>query len=626
MRSTAALGVVLALASGSNAQQSAYGQYYSQCIPGTGSMTQTTQTILTTSVQSTSSSSTQLTSTRSTTSAAPTGTSALECTGTFTPISASEYVAAMNPGWNLGNTLDATPDEGSWNNPPVVAETFADVKAAGFKSVLTSSGDVVTYADHFTGSSPDWTIDPDWLQRVSDVVDMAVDAGLYVLTNVHHDSWEWADVSASGANLTMIEEKMHRTWVQIGETLGCKSSMVSLEPINEPPASDAEDGTELNKINGIFLQALAESGGFNTQRVVTLVGGAMDSIKTSEWFVAPTGYDNPWALQYHYYSPYDFIFSAWGKTILTDSDIATIEADLANIRGNFTDVPLLIGEFDASPINCEPAARRKYMDVVARTAKELDTAVILWDNGLDHLDRDTHTWRDVHAIQILMNAVAGVSNSLSDATTDAAATEQSSSAYLFHKVGDAVADQAITVSLNGNTLDSIATDDGMTLTAPTDYSISDETITFTSSFLSQYVSETAEPGTKVDLTLTFSAGATAGVTVAQWELPTLASTSSTAVAGADLLIPITWGGINEPAAVKMLRSDGDYLFDDWTQYLGPLQAAYGTYSGQWNWDSGDLILTSTTVAAVIAARVPTTFTFDFFPRVAGNSLNYTLNV
>lgn len=60
---------------------------------------------------------------------------AVNCAGTFKPISASEYVAAINPGWNLGNTLDAIPDEGSWNNPPVQAGTFTDIKAAGFQSV-----------------------------------------------------------------------------------------------------------------------------------------------------------------------------------------------------------------------------------------------------------------------------------------------------------------------------------------------------------------------------------------------------------------------------------------------------------------------------------------------------------
>lgn len=57
------------------------------------------------------------------------------CDVDFAPISAADYIAAINPGWNLGNTLDAVPNEGSWNNPPVVAATFKDVKAAGFKSV-----------------------------------------------------------------------------------------------------------------------------------------------------------------------------------------------------------------------------------------------------------------------------------------------------------------------------------------------------------------------------------------------------------------------------------------------------------------------------------------------------------
>jgi endoglucanase len=91
-------------------------------------------------------------------------------------------VAAINPGWNLGNTLDAIPNEGSWNNAPVVASVFDDVKAAGIKSIRLP----VTYADHFISGAPDYTVDPAWLQRVSDVVDMAVERGLYVLTNVHH--------------------------------------------------------------------------------------------------------------------------------------------------------------------------------------------------------------------------------------------------------------------------------------------------------------------------------------------------------------------------------------------------------------------------------------------------------
>lgn len=44
----------------------------------------------------------------------------------------------------------------------------------------------VTYAEHYVTGSPSWTINATWLQRVSDVVDMATSKGLYVITNMHH--------------------------------------------------------------------------------------------------------------------------------------------------------------------------------------------------------------------------------------------------------------------------------------------------------------------------------------------------------------------------------------------------------------------------------------------------------
>lgn len=44
----------------------------------------------------------------------------------------------------------------------------------------------MTYAYHFTDDSPEWTVDPNWLQRFSDVVDMTTALGLYTIVNVHH--------------------------------------------------------------------------------------------------------------------------------------------------------------------------------------------------------------------------------------------------------------------------------------------------------------------------------------------------------------------------------------------------------------------------------------------------------
>jgi endoglucanase len=165
----------------------------------------------------------------------------------------------------------------------------------------------VTWAYHFNGGSPDWTIDPVWLQRVSDVIDMVTSRGFYAIVNAHHDSWIWADVSASGANYTMIEEKFYRLWYQVGTKLACKSSLVAFEPINEPPGTTAAHGAELNKLNNLFLKAINDAGGFNSQRVVTLVGLGENGVRTSEWFTPPDPtFTNPWAIQYHYYSPCKF--------------------------------------------------------------------------------------------------------------------------------------------------------------------------------------------------------------------------------------------------------------------------------------------------------------------------------
>lgn len=57
------------------------------------------------------------------------------CNNTFSQISAATWVKRVNPGWNLGNTLEATPSEGDWNNPPVVPSTFDYVKKQGFKGI-----------------------------------------------------------------------------------------------------------------------------------------------------------------------------------------------------------------------------------------------------------------------------------------------------------------------------------------------------------------------------------------------------------------------------------------------------------------------------------------------------------
>ncbi|KAK3685227.1 glycoside hydrolase superfamily [Podospora appendiculata] len=547
--------------------------------------------------------------------------------GSFKPITALQWAAASAPGWNAGNTLDAIPNEGSWNNGPLQGSTLDVVKAAGFKSVRIP----VTYTDHFVGGSPDWTINDTWLQRVSDVVDMATSRGLYVITNIHHDSWAWADVSQASSNQTLIEERFYAAWLQIGRKLACKSALLALEPINEPPGNNAEDGVKLMRLNDLFLKALADSGGFNSQRVVTLSGPGMSGDK-AQWFKAPNNITNPWAFQFHYYSPYDFTFGAWGKTIWgSDADKAAVVSDLSAVRGNITaDIPIIMGEFDASQLQCEAAARWKWFDHVVRTAASLGIVPIIWDNGVDNLDRVTGQWRDPIAVDITLNAVKGVPNSLADSTTDGSATTQTSSAYIFNKAGHNVTDQSVPFILNGNTFKSLAV--GSTpLKEAADYTISGPVVTFKQSFLSGYLAAAGAPGTKANVTVDFSKGAPSQVELVQWDTPTLGSYSSAAkavTAGTDLWIPIAWKGLHRVAAVRILESDGAFLVDDWTKWLPELQKGRSTLNSQWNSDQDRVIITRSAIDAVIASGKNTTFTFEFYPRAVGNGnyVDFTLTV
>ncbi|KAK8185078.1 endoglucanase D precursor [Phyllosticta capitalensis] len=550
------------------------------------------------------------------------GPSSCNGTASFKDISAHDFVEALNPGWNLGNTLDATPDEGDWGNAPVVAETFGYVKEAGFNSVRIP----VTWAYHFKTQARDYTVDPAWLQRVSDVIDMVTDRGLYAIVNVHHDSWIWANLDTP-ANYSSIEDKFYNLWFQIGTKLACKSELVAFEPLNEPAGSTAEAGAEMNRLNDIFLKAINDAGGFNSKRVVTLVGLGEDAAKTSQWFQRPNGtYSNPWALQYHYYSPYAFIFSAWGKTIWgSDDDKAALETDIGGFRRNFSDIPVLIGEWAASTTNTETAARWKYFDSLVSTAKKYNTSTVLWDNGQDFFDRNANVWRDQSAIDIFMGAAAGVANALADSTTDNQTTTQSSSAYIWQKGNDTVSDQKIPFLFNGNQISRI-TKGGQALAEGTDFSVDGSSVVFKKSFLSTIFANRA-PGIKANLTLEFdSAAAPLTIQAVQWDVPTIGNNtiSAKAAGSGEYKIPVTYKGLKKLAAVRALKQDGSILIDDYTQWFGALEKGRMTYSSQWTWDDSHVILENAVAQAVSSAKQPVVLTFEFYPRVPGNSLNVTM--
>jgi endoglucanase len=423
-----------------------------------------------------------------------------------------------------------------------------------------------------------WTVDASWLQRVSDVIDMITSNGLYVMVNAHHDSWASFDLAAASANYTRYEEKFYSLWYQIGEKLACKSSMVAFEPLNEPTGSTVEQAAELNKLQRIFLNAINDAGGHNSKRIVVLGGLGDNAVNMVQWLQLPSSnITNPYALTFHYYSPWDFVALAWGKTTWgTDTEKAAVDADFAAVRGNYTDIPIIVGEFGLEVRATETAARWKWFDHVVRTGFKYNFTMMLWDASIHFVVDSPEPWQDPTALDIILYAARGEDNALAGSTEDGSATEQWSSANVWHRAGTLVTDQSLPFLMNENVLEWMrSTSSPLDRLRPgEDYNYDGRNVTFTKSFLSTVFQNGTSPGLKANISLQTSGGAVLQLQAVEWDTPQTAITDhvvNVTNAANDLYVPFEFKGLTKVATVKAQMYNGSLLFDDWTQWLGPLQ-------------------------------------------------------
>ncbi|KAG8918052.1 hypothetical protein FRC02_002681 [Tulasnella sp. 418] len=200
---------------------------------------------------------------------------------------------SISPGWNLGNTLDAIPNEDSWGNGGLTAQTFDDIKAAGFKSVRIP----VTWTHHFQTEAPSYTVDPTFMTRVETVVDWALARDFWVVLNVHHDSWEWADLSTYTPGQV---DKLEKLWTQIATRFNAKSEKLIFESLNEPAGSPDNQVTAdlYNDLNTRFLNIVRNSGGYNAKRITSLPSLHTNIELGNLYFKDPPAGTDYWTYQY----------------------------------------------------------------------------------------------------------------------------------------------------------------------------------------------------------------------------------------------------------------------------------------------------------------------------------------
>ncbi|WP_422755862.1 cellulase family glycosylhydrolase [Micromonospora sp. WMMD708] len=464
-------------------------------------------------------------------------------------------VAAMQPGWNLGNTLDAIPDETAWGNPLTTQALLRQVRSQGYRSIRLP----VTWTDH-TGPAPTYTIDPVWLARVRQVVDWSLAEGFYVMINLHHDSWQW--LNGYPGDRTTVMNRYTALWTQIATTFRDHSAKLVFENINEPQfngtADDAQGDEVLRELHLAFVRLIRQSGGGNATRLLVLPTlhtsgeqARMDALNTTISQLR----DPNIAATIHFYGYWPFSVNIAGGTRYDSNVEQDLVGTFERARASFVarGIPVIIGEWAllsydyTRPGIIERGELLKFFEAVGYHARTRNLTTMLWDAG-SFLNRNTLQWRD-QGIYDLMKANL----------TTRSATASSDQVYL-PRSGTITA-KSLTLNLNGTSFQGLR--QGSTnLVAGTDYTVSGSTLTLTASALTRLAGNRAA-GVNATIEARFSQGVPWQISIISYDPPTQSAASGTT---ASFAIPTQFRG-DQLATMEAKYADGSGAGPaNWTSY------------------------------------------------------------
>ncbi|MFC0626283.1 cellulase family glycosylhydrolase [Kribbella deserti] len=463
-------------------------------------------------------------------------------------------VAAMQPGWNLGNTLDSTgSDETSWGNPRITETLLDNVKAQGFKSIRIP----VTWSAH-VGPAPNHTIEAAYLNRVKEVVGWAMARGLYVMINLHHDSWQW--IRDMPADRTGVLSRYNAIWTQLAEAFKSFGPKLTFESVNEPQftgsSGQAQDVQLLHELNTSFRDIVRQSGGNNATRLLVLptLHTSSDQALLDALATSIAGYnDKNLIATVHFYGYWPFSvnvaggthFDAVAQKDLTDSFDRVYNTFVA--RG----IPVILGEygllgFDRHTGTIQQGEKLKFFEFLGHYARAKKITTMLWDNG-QHLGRTSFQWSDPELFAQIKSSWTTRSGT--------ASTDQ-----VFNARSSAITAKTITLNLNGTSF--VGLRHGTTeLVRGTDYTVQGDQLTLTASALTR-LSGARDYGTNAVLSARFSAGVPWRINIITYDAPVLSNATGTT---SSFAIPTAFRG----------------------DLLATMEAKYddGTNAGPHNWTS-----------------------------------------
>ena len=526
--------------------------------------------------------------------AAPGGTREASPSAVRVPASPMDAVAAMQPSWNLGNTLDAIPDETSWGNPKVTKDLLDTIRAQGFRSVRIP----VTWTDHQSATAP-YTIDAAFMSRVKQVVDWALADGLYVVINLHHDSWQW--ISKMPADHDNVLARFNADWTQISSAFRDEPRALLFESVNEPSfenATDAQKTQLMDELNTSFHKIVRASGGGNTSRLLVLpTQGSTPSQSLMDDLSTTMGalHDSNLVATVHYYSWYPFSVNIAGGTLYDEAAQKDLDDAFARMHDTFVakGIPVYLGEYGLlswpdynHPDAVERGEALKYFEHLGYKARVAGVTTALWD-PFSLLNRATLQWRD-----------PALFNWIKSSWTTRSGTASFDKVFL--PKSSPVTAKSLTLNLNGTSFRGLW-QGGTKLVAGRDYTVSGSRLTLTAKALTRLAGDRAY-GVNATLQARFSHGLPWQIDVVTYDTPVLSNATGTT---GSFTVPTQYRG-DVLATMEAKYADGSNAGQtSWTPYQEFNRAFSPDYP------NGTIILTSDFLNALHDGE-SATLTFHFY--------------
>lgn len=338
------------------------------------------------------------------------------CCFLFTSVSGTEefdekdrtmaFIKELGCGISIGNSLDVArvkkyhPEAGideyemGWGNPRIIREHFTAIYRAGFETVRIP----VSWEEHIDENG---TIQNEFMDRVQEVVNMALECKLYVIINTHHEEW----LNLSFDNREKVKQHFSVVWKQIATRFQDYSERLIFEGLNEPRLREStyewNEGTPelrsfVNELNGIFIRTVRGTMGNNRNRYLMISPYCNrvheDSLKD---LIVPD--DERIIISVHLYQPSKFChetdgFGTWNPD---EEEWSKINKSFALLYEYFLSkkIPVVITEFGcADKSNIQD--RIRWTEDITKLCHAFHIPYIWWDNGSSFrlLDRQTCGW------------------------------------------------------------------------------------------------------------------------------------------------------------------------------------------------------------------------------------------